>query len=90
MAAELATYNTAKSHWSQKNSQGLGLIQATISNMIWQRYETLPSAKQILDGLETEFGAAGTDLPPTCQHGENSNHRFDGSIATNPKLSGKL
>ena len=56
---ELATYNTAKMLWDQKNSQGLGLIQATITNIIWQRYENLPSAKEILDGLETEFGTAG-------------------------------
>ena len=92
MAAEVAVYTAAKTIWDQKNSQGLGLIQATISNVIWQWYETLPTAKQILDGLETEFGAAGggTDLPPTCQYGENSNHRFDGSIATDPKLSGQL
>ena len=40
-AAELATYNAAKTLWSQKNSQGLGLIPATISNVIWQRYESL-------------------------------------------------
>ena len=58
-AAEVAVYTAAKTIWDQKNSQGLGLIQATISNVIWQRYETLPTAKQILDGLETEFGAAG-------------------------------
>ena len=58
-AAELAAHNTAKTLWDQKNSQGLGLIQATISNVIWQRYETLPTAKEILDGLETEFGAVG-------------------------------
>ena len=56
---KLATYNAAKILWDQKNSQGLGLIQATITNVIWQRYENLPSAKEILDGLETEFGAAG-------------------------------
>ena len=91
-ATELAIYNAAKLLWDQKNSQGLGLIQATITNVIWQRYETLPTAKQILDGLETEFGAVGggTDLPPISQHGENSNHRFDRSIATDPKLSGQL
>ena len=58
-ATELATYQAAKTLWDQKNSQGLGLIQATITNVIWQRYETLPTAKEILDGLETEFGAAG-------------------------------
>ena len=28
-------------------------------NIIWQQYETLPTAKEILDGLKTEFGAAG-------------------------------
>ena len=58
-ATELATYNTARILWDQKNSQDLGLIQATITNVIWQWYENLPSAKEILDGLETEFGAAG-------------------------------
>ena len=58
-AAELAIYNTTKTTWDQKNSQGLGLIQATITNVIWQRYKNLPTAKEILDGLETEFGAAG-------------------------------
>ena len=58
-AAEVAVYTAAKTIWDQKNSQGLGLIQATISNVIWQQYETLPTAKQILDGLETEFGTAG-------------------------------
>ena len=74
---ELATYNAAKILWDQKNSQGLGLIQATITNVIWQRYETLPTAKEIFNGLNTKFGAAGgggTDLPPIGQHGENSNH----------------
>ena len=58
-AAELATYNATKILCDQKNSQGLGLIQATIMNVIWQLYETFPTAKEILDGLETEFGAAG-------------------------------
>ena len=63
--AEQATYNAAKILWDQKNSQGLGLIQATIMNVIWQRYETLPTAKEILDGLETEFGAVGGGHRPT-------------------------
>ena len=62
-ATELATYTAAKTLWDQKNSQGLGLIQATITNVIWQRYEKLPTAKEILDGLETEFGAAGGHRP---------------------------
>ena len=35
-ATELATYQAAKILWDQKNSQGLGLIQATITNVIWQ------------------------------------------------------
>ena len=58
-AAELAIYTTAKATWSQKNSQGLGLIQATISNVIWQKYESLSTSKEVLDALDTEFGAAG-------------------------------
>ena len=58
-AAKLATYNATKTLWSQKNSQGLGLIQVTISNVIWQRYESLSTMKEVLDALETEFGAVG-------------------------------
>ena len=64
-AAKLATYNTAKSHWSQKNSQGLGLLQATILNVIWQKYESLSTTKEVLDALETEFGAVGGGHRPT-------------------------
>ena len=45
-AAEMATYITAKAIWSKKNTQGLGLIQATVSNVIWQRYQLLPTAKR--------------------------------------------
>ena len=58
-AAELAVYTTAKNLWSQKNSQGLGLIQATILNVIWQKHESLSTSKVVLDALETEFGAVG-------------------------------
>ena len=58
-AAELAIYTTAKTLWSQKNSQGVGLIQATISNVIWQKYKSLSTSKEVLDALETEFRAAG-------------------------------
>ena len=65
IATKLATYNATNILWDQKNTQGLGLIQATIMNVIWQWYETLPTAKEILDGLETEFGAAGGGHRPT-------------------------
>ena len=58
-AAELATYTTTKAIWSKKNAQGLGLIQATVSNVIWQQYQSLGTAKQVLDALETKFGAVG-------------------------------
>ena len=34
-AADQATYVTSKATWSKKNTQGLGLIQATVSNVIW-------------------------------------------------------
>ena len=58
-AAELATYTQTKAIWSKKNTQGLGLIQATVSNVIWQKHESLGTSKEVLDTLETEFGAAG-------------------------------
>ena len=57
--AEQTTYTTAKAIWSKKNAQGLGLIQATISNVIWQKHQSLPTSKEVLDALEAEFGKAG-------------------------------
>ena len=48
-----------QSRMEQENAQGLGLIQATISNVIWQKYELLGITKQVLNALETEIGAAG-------------------------------
>ena len=58
-AAEIATYTTTKAIWSKKNAQGLGLIQATVSNVIWQQHQSLGTAKEVLGALETEFGAVG-------------------------------
>ena len=58
-AAEIAAYTAAKTVWSKKNVQGLGLIQATISNIIWQKHQLLGTAKEVLDALEAAFGAAG-------------------------------
>ena len=91
MAAEQAVYVTATTTWNEKNSQGLSLLQATISNVIWQKHESLPTAKGVLDALEVKFGkvrGGGTDLPPAGQHGENTIHRFNGSVATDPIISG--
>ena len=58
-AAEIAAYTTAKAIWSKKNTQGLGLIQATVSNVIWQKHQSLGTTKEVLDALETKFRAAG-------------------------------
>ena len=58
-AAEVAAYTTIKAIWSKKNAQGLGLIQATVSNVIWQKHESLCTAKEVLDALETEFRDGG-------------------------------
>ena len=77
-ATKIAAYTAAKAIWNKKNAQGLGLIQATISNIIWQKHQSLGTAKEVLDALEDEFRAAGegggTDLPPVGQHGEDSVH----------------
>ena len=37
--ADQAAYITGKTTWSKKNAQGLGLIQATVSNVIWQKHQ---------------------------------------------------
>ena len=65
-------YTSAKAVWSKKNTQGLGLIQATVLGVIQQDYQTLGTAKEVLEA----FGAAGggIDLPPIGQYGENSIH----------------
>ena len=88
-ATKIAAYTSTKAIWSKKNMQGLGLIQTTVSGVIWQDYQTLGTAKVVLDALETAFGAAGggIDLPPIGQHGKNSIHQFKGSVTTNPNIS---
>ena len=69
--------------------QELGFIQATVSGVIWKDYQTLGTTKEVLDTLEAAFGAAGgIDLPPIGQYVENSVHRLNGSVATNPIISG--
>ena len=57
--AQQTAYEVAKDLWEKKNAQGLGLIQATVSHVIWVKHQTLSTAKEVLDTLETEFGKAG-------------------------------
>ena len=59
MTSEVAVYTTAKTAGRKKNAQGLGLIQATVSLVIWQEYNNIGTAKEVLDALETTFRAAG-------------------------------
>ena len=63
-----------------------------MSNVIWQKHESLGTSKEVLDALETEFGTVGggTDLPPIGQHDETPIHRFDGFVTTDPTISGQL
>ena len=58
--------------------------------VIWQNYQTLGTAKEELDALETEFRAAGggIDLPPIGQHGENTVRQLDRPIAPDPIFPG--
>ena len=53
------TYIASKATWSKKNAQGLSLIQATVSNVIWQKHQALPTSKEVLDALEAELRRAG-------------------------------
>ena len=88
-AADLATYNAVKAVWNKKNAQALGLMQATISPVIWQNYIQYGIAKDLWDALEAEFRQAGgastylqmvnmvkiqfTDLPQIQQFQDNYN-----------------
>ena len=84
--AEIAAYQAAKTVWRKKNAQGLGLIQGSMSPVIWQDHNTLGTMKEVLDALEAAYGAVGgggINLPPIGQNGENPIHQFDGSVASN-------
>ena len=58
-AADLTTYQTAKAVWNKKNGQALGLMQSTVSDIIWQDYNHIGVAKDLFDALEAAFGKAG-------------------------------
>ena len=58
-ATNLATYQTAKVVWNKKNGQALGLMQTTVSSVIWQDYSHVSVAKDLFDALEATFGKAG-------------------------------
>ena len=53
------TYTQNKATWSKKNAQGLGIIQATVSNVIWQKHQALPTSEEVLDALEAKFWKVG-------------------------------
>ena len=57
-----AQATAAKTIWNKKNAQALGLMQTTISPVIWQCYIHHSTAKYLWDTLETEFGRAGGAL----------------------------
>ena len=58
-AADLATYNAAKAVWNKKNTQVLGLMQATVSPVIWQDYNQYGVAKDLFNVLEATIRKAG-------------------------------
>ena len=58
-ATDLTAYQTAKAVWNKKNGQALGLMQSTVSDIIWQDYNHIGVAKDLFDALETTFGKAG-------------------------------
>ena len=58
-AADQAIYQTARAVWDKKNGQALGLMQTTVSAVIWQDYSAHGIAKDVYDALETTFGKAG-------------------------------
>ena len=87
-AADLATYNTTKAVWNKKNGQALGLMQATVSPVVWQDYNHYSVVKDLFSALEATFGKAG--VPQVGQYGEDSIHQFDKFIVTNTTISRQL
>ena len=59
---EIATYTAVKTIWNKKNTQVLGLTQATIFPVIWQNYVQYGVAKDLWDAPETKFGKAVMSL----------------------------
>ena len=58
-ATDQAIYQAEKAIWNKKNGQALGLMQTTVSPVIWQHYETQGIAKDIYNALEATYGQAG-------------------------------
>ena len=58
-AADLATYQTAKAVWNKKNGQAIGLMQSTVSDVIWKDYNHIGAAKDLFDALEAAFRKVG-------------------------------
>ena len=56
---DLAAYNTAKTIWNKKNAQALGLMQATVSPVIWQDFVQYGITKDLWDAPETQFRKVG-------------------------------
>ena len=56
---DLEIYNAMKAVCNKKNAQALGLMQATVSPVIWQDYNQYSVAKDLFDALEVTFGKAG-------------------------------
>ena len=61
-ATDHTTYQAMKAIWNKKNGQALGLMQTTITTVIWQKYKTQGVTKDIYDVLETTYGQAGGAL----------------------------
>ena len=57
--ADQATYQAAKAIWNKKNGQALGLMQTTVSAIIWHDYSQHGMAKDLYNALEATFGKAG-------------------------------
>ena len=61
-AADLTAYQVTKAIWNKKNGQALGLMQTTVSAVIWQDYSQHGIAKDLYNALEAAFGKAGGAL----------------------------
>ena len=75
-ATKIAAYTAAKAVWSKKNAQGLGLIQATVSNIIWQKHHCRGGAQtylQLVNMVKIQFTDSTNLLPQIKAFQDNYN-----------------
>ena len=66
-----AEYTAARTTWNKKKTQALGLIQGTMSLVLWPDFVTFGKCNVNRVGNEIQKSGESIDLPPIGQYSEN-------------------